>query len=100
MSASGGLMSQLLSSPEFWLAAPAVTGLVIFGLVALVALIRAARQDVPMVFGIFSSVFTRRSGRVQAGGDASRLPGGEAAAEKQAGMLRDTSHADDTGGVS
>lgn len=74
--------------------------LVIFGLVALVALIRAARQDVPMVFGIFSSVFTRRSGQVEASGDRSRLPSGDPAAEKQSGTLREVGHADESGGAS
>jgi uncharacterized membrane protein YgcG len=100
VSASGGLMSQLLSSPEFWLAAPAVVALVIFGLVALVALIRAARQDVPMVFGTFSSVFTRRSGQVEASGDRSRLPSGDPAAEKQSGTFREVGHSDESGGAS
>jgi hypothetical protein len=100
VSASGGLMSQLLSSPEFWLAAPAVVALVVFGLVALVALIRAARQDVPMVFGTFSSVFTRRSGQVQTSEDRPRLSSGDPPAEKQSGPLREVGHAEDSGGAS
>jgi hypothetical protein len=93
-------MSQLLSSPEFWLAAPAVVALGIFGLVALVALVRAARQDVPMVFGIFSSVFTRRSGQVEVSRGRPRLPSDDPAAEKRSGTLREVGHADESGGAS
>ena len=49
-------------SPQFWLALPAILSVLLFGAVALAAMMRARPEDVPKVLSIFSAIFTRRAG--------------------------------------
>ena len=80
--------SPVWSSPEFWLAAPAILFLLVFGGVMLVALLRARPEDVPRVLSIFSSMcehlvatLRRGSGRVPAGIEVDEASGVRASIE-------------------
>jgi hypothetical protein len=47
--------------PEFWIAAPMILSILLFGAVALAAVMRARPEDVPRVLSIFSTIITRRT---------------------------------------
>jgi hypothetical protein len=47
------------SSAQFWLAVPAILSVLLFGAVALTAVVRARPEDVPRVLAIFGGMFGR-----------------------------------------
>jgi hypothetical protein len=60
------------SSPEFWVAVPAIVIALVFGAVTMAALARARQEDVPEVLSIFVAALTRHV--VRRRGPASSLP--------------------------
>ena len=74
-----GGASPVWSSPEFWVALPAIVAVLVFGAVTLAAVMRARREDVPEVLSIFAATVTRHAARMRgpASLPSTRAPGSE-----------------------
>ena len=79
MATLAGGASPVWSSPEFWVALPAIVAVLVFGAVTLAAVMRARREDVPEVLSIFAATVTRHVARMRetASLPPTRAPGSE-----------------------
>jgi hypothetical protein len=79
MATLAGGASPVWSSPEFWVALPAIVAALVFGAVTLAAVVRARREDVPEVLSIFAATITRHVARMRepASLPSAKAPGSE-----------------------